>query len=289
MRFHVSFAAVAILMALSLMPPGSAQAQKVGDKEKKAKERPQGIFETRREYEEFIGGLKKLRDPEVNAMLPVLNDLALGRPIGKTATQYGGSGSPVMTLLADKRIRQELEVVDDQVSEIQRLNRELQERLSIEVRSLDLTNPAQVVATIRNITETAQSKMENVILPHQLDRLKQLGIRDQMNRQGVLGALMSDPLASELEITDEQMDELQQSAKAIETELAREIEELKIEARKKMFATLNRTQQQKLDDLIGDEFRFRSDATGINDRPRSKINDGEKPKKTKLEKKKPRL
>ena len=79
-----------------------------------------------------MGGLKSMRDPEINSMLPALNDMMLGRPIGKTAQQYDLGGSPVMTLLADKRIRKELEVVDDQVDEIKHLNRQLQERLSKE-------------------------------------------------------------------------------------------------------------------------------------------------------------
>ena len=154
---------------------------------------------------------------------------------------------------------------------------------------MDLTDPAQVLRKIRGITESAQAEMEEVFLPHQLDRLKQLGVRNQMNRQGVLGALMNDPLAAELELTDEQKGKLQKSAKEIESELTREIEELKVKARKKLFSSLTREQQQKLDDLIGDEYQFPSGATGISSRSKGKGDAREKLKKQKPEKKKPRL
>lgn len=285
MKKRFTFFLTAIFLVSSFVLPGFAWAQKGGDKNG-----PSGIFESRKEYEQFMGGLKSLRDPEVDAMLPALNDMMLGRPIGKTAQQYNIGGNPVMTLLADKSIRKELEVVDDQVEEIKRLNRQLQERLSKEVRSMDLTDSAQVISTIRDITESAQADMEDVFLPHQLDRLKQLGVRHQMNRQSVLGALLTDPLASELGLTEEQKDELRQTAKKIESELARELEELKIKARQQLFSCLTREQQQKLDDLIGDEYRFSVDAFGIAKRPDGRnIGGGKgKSKKPKFDKKKPR-
>lgn len=217
---------------------------------------PTGIFESRQQYSEFMGGLKSLRDPEINAMLPALNDIMLARPIGQTARMYSIGGNPAMTLLTNEKIREDLEIVDSQLEEIEQVNRELQKRMAREVRELDFENPKELVERLRGLTDNAKTEIEGVFLPHQIDRLKQLGLRQEMNRKGVLGALLSDPLASELEITAEQKKKLQESAKEIAEELARDLEAVRAKARNKLIKNLSGQQQQKLESLVGDEYDF---------------------------------
>ena len=60
-----------------------------------------GIFQSRDEYNQFFGGLKSLGDPEINAMLPMINDFVLGRPIGSTPMAKGG-GNGMMDLLGNQ-------------------------------------------------------------------------------------------------------------------------------------------------------------------------------------------
>ncbi len=79
-----------------------------------------GIFQSRNEYNQFFGGLKSLRDPEINALLPMINDIVLGRPIGSTPSKGGGNG--MMGVLGDPKVRDELEIVDFQYEELKELN-----------------------------------------------------------------------------------------------------------------------------------------------------------------------
>lgn len=225
---------------------------------------PVGIFDSREEYSQFMGGLKSLRDPEINAMLPAINDMALGRPIGQTAQQYNiGGDSPVMSMLANDEIRKDLEIVDTQMDSLSQVNEEFQKRVASEMRSVDLSNASEVLSRMRGLTEAAKTEMEGVFLPHQLERLRQLGVQRQMSRKGVLGALLTDPIASILEISDKQKKELRDSAEEIEQELAKEMEALRAKARKKLFSKLNPEQQKELNEMIGDDFQFGKSSTGI--------------------------
>jgi len=226
---------------------------------------PVGIFDSRDEYNQFMGGLKSLRDPEINAMLPAINDMALGRPIGETAQQYnlGGGDSPVMSMLANDNIRKELEIVDSQMDSLRAVNEEFQKRAAMEMRSVDLGNASEVLKRMRGLTDAAKKDIESVFLPHQLDRLRQLGVQQQMSRKGVLGALVTDPLASHLEISNEQKEELRDAAKKIEEDLAKEMAALRAKARKRLFAKLKPEQQKELNEMIGDDYQFDQSSAGI--------------------------
>lgn len=237
---------------------GLAQAQK-------GEEGPVGIFDSGDDYDQFMTGLKSLDDPEINAMLPAINDMALGRPIGETARQYnlGGGDDPIMSMLADDNIREELVIVEDQMEALSKVNEDFQKRVASEMRAVDLSDASEVLKRMRGLTNAAKTDLEGVFLPHQLERLRQIGVQKQMNRRGVLGALLTDPLASHLEISAEQKKELRGAAKEIEKELAKEIEALREKARKKLFAKLNPEQQKELSGLVGDSFQFGKTSAGI--------------------------
>ena len=237
-----------------LMPSVCAYAQK--DKDSGA-EKSYGIFQTREEYHAFMGGLKSLDDPEIHAMLPVLNDIVLGNPVGQTARKHNLATNTAVDLLADKAIRSELEVVDYQYEQIKTLGGEIQKRVGEQLRSLDVKNPKDLSSTIRKITQSVQEDFEGVLLPHQLARLRQLAVQKQMRRRSVVDVLTTDPLATKLEITDEQKKDLKAAEREIEEELAREIAELRKKARKKLLSKLNSSQRKQLEEIVGEDFQFR--------------------------------
>ena len=248
-----------LAIVIMVIASGSlAQAQK-GD------EGPVGIFDSGQQYDQFMTGLKSLEDPEINAMLPAINDMALGRPIGETARQYnlGGGEDPIMSMLAEDNIRKELEVVDTQMEALAKVNEDFQKRVASEMRAVDLSDASEVLKRMRGLTNAAKTDLEGVFLPHQLERLRQIGAQKQMNRRGVLGALLTDPLASHLEISEEQKEELRSAAKEIEKDLIQEMEALRAKARKKLFSKLNTRQQKELNELAGDSFDFGKTSAGI--------------------------
>ncbi len=213
-----------------------------------------GIFQSRDEYHQFFGGLKSLRDPEINAMLPMIHDFALGRPVGTTPAGKGSNG--MMDLLGDPKVRKELEMVDFQYENLKKSNSEIRSRMAKQLKSIDFSNPGSIADQVRRIRDQAEKNLQEVLLPHQLTRLKQLGAQSQLKRRGLVDLLTSDPLKSELEITDRQGGELRQAEKEIQEELAREIARLRERAKEKILSKLRPNQREKVEDLLGESFEF---------------------------------
>jgi len=214
-----------------------------------------GIFQSRDEYNQFFGGLKALGDPEINAMLPMINDIVLERPVGSTPVGKGG-GAGVMDLLGDPKVRAEIEMADFQYDKLKSLNSEVHKRMADQVRSIDFSNPKGVAEQVRKIREQAEKGLQDVLLPHQMSRLRQLSTQSQLRRRSLAEILTSEPLRSELEISDSQEVELKESEKEIEKELAEEIAKLRAKARGKLLSNLKRSQREKAEELFGDAFEF---------------------------------
>ena len=217
---------------------------------------PVGIFANRDEYHNFMGEIKGIDDPQIKEMVPFINDIVLGRPIGFTNQQYNLNPQGTVDLLSDKRIREELEMADFQYEELKERAEVTRKRMTEEVKSLDFSNATQLASTIRTITDSAESDFKDLLLPHQLKRIQQLSLRSQMRRRSLVDMLTSDPLATELEVTKDQKVELRESEKSINEELEQQIAELRKKAQKKLLSKLNGKQRDRLEEMIGDEFDF---------------------------------
>ncbi len=143
-------------MFLIAFAPSPAVAQKDG-----GQDQSRGMFDSREEYNQFMGSVKDASkgNPEMKAMIPLINDIAQGREIGSTAKQYRTAGSE-LGLLANPKIREDIEMVDEQYEQLKVRNREIQQQLAEQLRSLDLRDPQNVVSEIRAIREQAQKRTE---------------------------------------------------------------------------------------------------------------------------------
>jgi len=77
---------------------------------------PVGIFQSQQEYNQFMGSVKRTAygpngNAELQAMVPLLNDIALNQPMGSTAKRYNTDQRSTLDLLSDSNIRKELEMV----------------------------------------------------------------------------------------------------------------------------------------------------------------------------------
>jgi hypothetical protein len=211
--------------------------------------------------------LHRLGDPDIDLILPDLYR-AIARSPEELAESSGSKASflrasqrsTMMDLLRDPKVRQELEMLDEQFQELEVKGREIQRstngrvlELLAEAKSGGL--PAQKVReSIQAIRQEAEKEVERSILPFQFKRLKQIAYHVQMGRRGVADVLTKDPLASELQLTNEQKVKLRETAEAVEKELAEEITKLRAKAKTKLFAELNMDQQKRLSEILGDDF-----------------------------------
>jgi hypothetical protein len=222
---------------------------------------PVGIFQSRAEYNQFMGGAKQAAygengNPELQAMIPLLNDIVLNQPVGETANKYGVQAS-TLGLLSDPNVRAELEMVDDQYEDLKRLNSEIQERTASQLRGLDFQDTANLAKQIRFIRERSNEDLDAVLLPHQLDRLRQIQMQSQLKRRSLVDILTNDPLKSDLDITDQQSEQLREEEKEIEEDLAREIAKLRERARDRLLSKLKPSQKSEIEKMIGDTFEFK--------------------------------
>lgn len=179
-----------------------------------------------------------------------------GRGRGGPRGFFGGGGST--ELLMRDEVREEIMLVDDQQEQLE----ELQNKFRDSMRSAfqEMRENGGDFNSMREIMEEKRKEMEDgvndILLPHQLDRLKQLSIQSRMRRSGAQGALESDEVRDRLGLTDEQLEEIREVNREAQEELQEKIAELQLEARKKVLAVLTPEQQRTWEELTGDSFKF---------------------------------
>lgn len=246
-RFHFSKFIIAIVLVSS-----SASFAFTQDKFDRALAEG-GIFENKDEFRKCFQELRSLRDPVVNSMLSAVQDIALGRNVRDSFMKKNES----LRMLNSKSVREDLEMVDAQLDELKTIAKDLPETVSGQIRKLDFKNVEQAAEDLKAIYKSSQEELESVFLPHQQKRLGQIKFQLQLQRKSLTAALTSDPIASELDISDDQANSIRDSAKEINKELAEKVEELRKQAREKLLANLDQSQRSKFDEMIGEEFNLK--------------------------------
>lgn len=180
---------------------------------------------------------------------------------GSTNPGLGPRSGPFepLTLLARADVRQELELIADQQAQLLDLRgktrREARDRFA-EIRT---GGAAGAQGRIRQVAGELQqrvwSALSQILLPHQLDRLRQIQLQRQL-RNGGAAILVREGLVEQLEITEDQRAKLQSTGRELEAEYRRRLQTLRAEMREKVLAVLSPEQRQRLDQLTGAPFEF---------------------------------
>ncbi|MDA7879969.1 hypothetical protein OAU26_00015 [Mariniblastus sp.] len=164
-----------------------------------------------------------------------------------------------LSMLSNPSVQKDLELVGDQLKQVQDLQAEFANQMKDQLGSL--TNggfsPEQmkgIPALIAKIKEKQKDQLESLLLPHQLERLKQVALQTHMKQAGTAGALATDQVADALGITSEQIENLKSRSKEINKKLQEDIESLKKEAQQELLGELTTDQQKKLKELTGDKY-----------------------------------
>ncbi|MFO0790248.1 MAG: hypothetical protein U0805_12415 [Pirellulales bacterium] len=176
---------------------------------------------------------------------------------------FGGGGG-VLGLAMRDEVQQELQLVDEQKEKIRGLTDELRTKARDEMRGMfenmrDLSDEErrakfdEIRKKFESINTDMEKKLDGILLPHQLDRLKQINLQNQVRYRGA-SALTSGDVAQALNLTDEQREKLEKRAAEVQEELQTKIRELQAEARKKMLDVLTPEQQAQLQKMMGDQF-----------------------------------
>lgn len=204
-----------------------------------------------------------------------------GSEIGGDWMPSSGNIDP-LSLLDNKDVREELELVGDQLDEFRDAQKELRDQIRDKAKSLagGKLNPLEmgnIAKEIAELQKNQKSQLESMLLPHQLERLKQVALQIQMKKRGAANTLLSDKVAEELGIDAAQKKRIEERQKELKKELADRMAKLKEEIREKLLAELTSEQKTKLEELAGDDFDYKP--TSIQDQLRKTIGERMKNRK----------
>ena len=195
---------------------------------------------------------------------------AQGGPPGRGRGGFGGMfGNPAasgLMLLMNPKVQEELDLVDDQIEDL----KGLQEEMQTEMRNMFSGMQGMDAEERRSAMEDMRSKMEKkveefqaevdeVLLPHQRKRLKQLAFQSQNRMGGGFGGGrggLSDAMKKELDITSEQEEKMQATAEKAQEEYQAEVRKLQTKMEDKILKELTDEQRKQYKEIMGEAFDF---------------------------------
>ena len=165
-------------------------------------------------------------------------------PGGQAAATY--LVIPGFYMLASEDVQKELELVEDQMNKLRKIAAEYQEQMRTAWAGVGELPAEQRAAKWKEIqektqemAEAARGKAQEVLLAHQLDRLKKLTVRSRAQYS------LHDPrLQQEIGLDENQRKQLAE----LRTELLRRMKELNDEMLDKVVGVLTPEQSKKLED-----------------------------------------
>ncbi len=193
---------------------------------------------------------------------------------GGGAMWRGGAGGPMVNpmgtslqYLYSPQMEQELELVPEQRESLAKLRTEVIAKMS----KLYDTGIADQQERMKKYQESAKAlgdetekKVGEILLPHQMKRIRQIALQMRMQSIGYggAGAITADDVAQELELSDDQKSKFRDQEKLVQEEIRKKTQEfykqLQQESRDKLLEVLTPAQKKKLDDLIGEKFEWKA-------------------------------
>jgi Spy/CpxP family protein refolding chaperone len=177
---------------------------------------------------------------------------------------FGGGGMLGMAMRDD--VQQELQLVDEQKDKIRGITDDMRNKIRDQMRGMfdqmrDLSEDerrakfGEIRTKFEAINADFEKQLDKVLLPHQLERLKQIDLQNKIQQRGA-SAITSGDVAKALKLTDEQREKLEKRAVEVQEELQTKIRQLQADARKKMLDVLTPEQQAQLDKMMGQQFNL---------------------------------
>ena len=170
---------------------------------------------------------------------------------------FGGGSRGGLTLLQDENVKKDLGINEDQVKKLAEFQAKSREEMRQAFQGLrDLSaeeRTAKFQELQKKMTEMNAAAEKEILLPQQIERLKQISLQLRLRRTEVL---RSDDMVKELGITEAQKEALQKAQTDAEAELQDKTAKLREESRQKVLSVLTPDQQAKLKSLIGEPIQF---------------------------------
>jgi hypothetical protein len=166
--------------------------------------------------------------------------------------------------LQNEQIRKELEIIDEQVEKIGKVQTEWNtavRELYADIGKLPREEQAEqyrlAQEKMQKFYMDAEAKLKDILLPQQIDRLEQ--ISNQMQMRGGAGYGLRGELAEKIGLTAEQQKLLQDKAGEKNKQLTQKYAELRSQMEEELLSeVLTPQQRDQLKQLIGEPFEFQA-------------------------------
>ncbi len=171
---------------------------------------------------------------------------------------FGGlGGGGLADILRREDVRKELELLDDQVAQLQKLAEGRREKMRDLFSGLRDVPQEDRRVKMRELIQKSQQDLEaeigKVLLPHQMKRAKQL--ETQLRMQGGRG-MLSDQVGQDLGLTEDQQEKLRAKAEQLQEEVRKKLAEMRAQAQNELLQLLTPAQQAKWKEMVGEPFEF---------------------------------
>jgi Spy/CpxP family protein refolding chaperone len=162
---------------------------------------------------------------------------------------FGGGGGGEMFLLNDENVQKDLEILDSQKEKITALR----EKITEEMRSMFQGGGGGQDARekIREKMEGFQKEMNDILLPHQRERLKQIGVQSRLRFGNT-----SNAIGDALELSEDDKKKLADKDKELTAEMNKEMTKIREKYRDKLLEVLSPEQRAKWKQLVGNPVEF---------------------------------
>ena len=172
-------------------------------------------------------------------------------------------------MLTQEGIQKDLELVEDQITGIERGQEEVREKMRDlfmnvreDMQGMDEDERRERIDEIRAemkaVNDEISSAVLSELLPHQVERLKQLMVQAQTRRNGgATSGRLSSVLVEELGIDEEQQEKLKAKAEEVGKKLSEKIKKLQSQAQEEIFSSvLTKEQYAQFKELYGEAYDF---------------------------------
>lgn len=181
-----------------------------------------------------------------------------GQPGGRGGFPGGGRGG--LTLLTDENVKKDLGITDDQIKKLEEYQAKSREEMRAAFQGLRDLSAEERTAKFQELqkksTEASAAAEKEILLPKQIDRLKQISVQSRLNRGNTSDALASDEIGKELGITDAQKEALKKAQEEADAEMQAGMTKLREASRQKILGVLTADQQAKLKSMTGESIQF---------------------------------
>ncbi len=199
----------------------------------------------------------------------IITDAVLAQPDGgRMRGNWMGMGG-TMGLLNSDQVHDELELMEDQIEELKAIQQTAQQAMRdmfSEMQDIPREERRDYFADVRERLQERMKEFETeadqVLLPHQKQRLKQLSYQSLGRRGGAGGTLSNKDLQEKLGISEDQARELEEARTKAQEELRKKYSDLVREAEDDILKVLTSEQRAKYKELVGEAFQFEDNQRG---------------------------